>query len=110
MGFSSCGFLPGPDSSGGFRAVYASIPGESILHAMQVFTLEQIARSASMDNAITSETTRPKRKCIEVPSTLDIPSLNFSQCVRIHPGSKLAQLLAYIQCFSGESVQGIRFA
>src|SRR5258708_19479683 len=75
---------------------------------MQVFTLEQITRSASMANTITSETTRPQRRCIEVPSTLDIPSLNFSQCVWTHPGRKLAQLLAYIQCFSGESVQGMR--
>src|SRR5260370_5844071 len=77
---------------------------------MQVFTLEQIARSANMANAITSETTRPKRKCIEVPSTLDIPSLNFTRFVWIHPGSQLAKLLAYIQCFSGESIKGIRFA
>jgi hypothetical protein len=77
---------------------------------MQVFTLEQIARSASMANAITNETTRPKREFIEVPSTLGILSLNFSRFVWIDLGRKLAQLLAYIQCFSGESIQGIRFA
>ena len=94
---------------------------------MGFIPLEYISRSAIMDKRMTSETTNPKRKCIEVPSTSDTLSLNFSdfvltrsfshfvltrnfsQFVFTHPGRKLAQLLAYIQRFSGESKQGIRF-
>src|SRR5258706_157606 len=85
---------------------------------MGFITLEYISRSASMDKRMTSETTNPKRKCIEVPSTSDTLSLNFShfvltrnfsQFVLTHLGRKLAQLLAYIHRFSGESKQGIRF-
>jgi hypothetical protein len=58
------------------NSVVAYIPVESILHVMQVFNLEQIARSASMNNRIASEATRLTRKCIKVPSTLDTLSLN----------------------------------
>src|SRR6267143_2596167 len=66
----------GPTSRSFVNSVVAYIPVESILHVMQVFNLEQIARSASMNNRIASEATRLTRKYIKVPSTLDTLSLN----------------------------------
>ena len=46
-----------------------------------------------MDNKITSETRRPKREYIEVPSTLDTLSSKFGHFVLTYLGRHLAQLL-----------------
>jgi hypothetical protein len=91
------------------RADDVFIPGESILHVMQAFNLQKIARRASMGKRAISEAIRPKRKYIDVPSTFDTLSINISHFVMTHLGRKLAQLLAYVQLFPGKSKQRIRF-
>jgi len=73
---SSSDVLLAPASRPVVNSVAACIPVESILHVMQVFSLEQIARSASMNSRIASEATRLTRKYIEGPSALDTLSLN----------------------------------
>src|SRR5258708_18438560 len=46
----------------------------------------------------------------EVCCNLDALSLKFRQFVVVHLRRKFAQLLAYIECFSGGSKQRVRFA